>query len=102
MYSLRWFRQVEVYRRVAGVRKVQGGGKMPTDLTPINSQNVSAAGYDAKTKELEVEFGQLGQRYRYQSVPAEVYAALTASERPGQYFAKFIKGVYPYTKESNE
>jgi hypothetical protein len=61
----------------------------------IDSTSLASAGYDPKTRTLEVEF-RGGRVYRYLHVPPRVYRALLEAESAGRFLNKEIKGTYPY------
>ncbi len=60
---------------------------------PLESSVILAAGYEAGTHTLEVEFRN-HRIYRYLDVPAEDYQALRAAESPGAYFSAHIRNIY--------
>jgi hypothetical protein len=62
---------------------------------PVRSSNVRSVGYSPAERVLEIAFHS-GRLYRYESVPADVHAALMASPSKGGFVARFIKGRYPY------
>ena len=64
------------------------------DLTPIQSSNIQALGYDAATRVLGVRF-QSGAVWHYQDVPDFVYQMLCGADSCGREFARHVKGVYP-------
>ncbi len=60
--------------------------------TPIpDSTTIASAGYDPKRHELEIEFHDSGNIYRYFEVPPEEYAALLAAPSRGAYFNQMFK-----------
>ena len=65
----------------------------------VESSLIKEVAYDAVTKVLTVQLVDKTEKYLYKDVPAEVYAALMASESKGTYFVKNIKGKYEFTKE---
>ena len=64
---------------------------------PVTSSNISAIGYDPKTKLLEVVFHS-GRTYQYEGVPASVVDDLENASSIGKYFNENIKGVYHYSE----
>ncbi|GGH40671.1 KTSC domain-containing protein [Microbacterium album] len=62
--------------------------------TPLDSAAIAAAGYDADTAVLELQFTS-GEVYRYYAVPPSVYRALRSAESAGRYFTEHIRDVYP-------
>jgi hypothetical protein len=59
----------------------------------LKSKAVISAGYDESTRELELEF-RSGHVYRYENVPAAVYAWLLRIENKGGYVRRMIVGRY--------
>jgi hypothetical protein len=65
---------------------------------PINSSNLSRAGYDAKTKTLIVHFKN-GTAYQYAGIPKELYEGIFLNSSPGNFFREHIvKSGYGYKK----
>ena len=64
---------------------------------PVQSSTISSAGYSRKSRMLDIEF-RTGAVYRYQDVPASVYAAFTAAQSKGRYFGAEIRGKYVFEK----
>ena len=65
---------------------------------PMNSSNISRAGYDEESKTLEVQFNT-GMIYRYDGVPRVMYDEMFKSTSPGGYFRKWIiGGKYKFNK----
>lgn len=62
---------------------------------PLYSSNIEQAVYDGDASELIVTF-KSGDEYRYTGVPVEVYNGLKKARSAGEYFARQIKGLYPY------
>ncbi len=67
-------------------------------MTPCESSQVEAHGYDSISKTLAVKFVR-GSVYHYADVPQEVYEALKSAESVGKFFGKEIKGKYEFTKQ---
>jgi hypothetical protein len=71
-------------------------------MTPVKSSNIAEVGHDGAA--LYVRFkgkseGERGPLYRYRGVAAEHAPAMIASESPGSYFHRAIKGAhYPHEK----
>lgn len=61
-------------------------------MTPLQSSNIAAAGYDDATGELVVEF-KSGAQYAY-GAPREIYDGLVSALSPGQYFFRNVRDVY--------
>lgn len=67
---------------------------MPLTMTPVpGSSSIAAAGYDADTRTLEIEFTS-GQGYTYQNVPQDIYDGLISADSAGKFFHSQIKGMY--------
>lgn len=64
------------------------------EMTPLDSSNIAAAGYDEESRTLRVEF-RSGGTYDYPGVPKETYDGLIAAPSPGSYFHRAIKSFYP-------
>jgi hypothetical protein len=62
--------------------------------TPLKSTVLRAAGYDAGTAVLELEFTS-GDVYLYFAVPPSVHRALVEAESPGAYFNTNVSDKYP-------
>ena len=72
--------------------------KLPT-MTPVQSSNLAALGYDANG--LFVAFRN-GSTYRYPSVPREVYEGALEAPSVGSWFAGAIRGRYEGSKVNGE
>ena len=57
---------------------------------PLDSSVLGSAGYDAKTRVLEIEFHS-GAIYRYLEVPGEIFRRLLAAESKGRFFGANIR-----------
>jgi hypothetical protein len=51
--------------------------------TPVESTSIASIGYDPRRRELEIEFRERGDVYRYSDVAAEEHAELPAAESKG-------------------
>jgi hypothetical protein len=61
-------------------------------LTPVESSNVAAIGYDPASSELHVQF-KSGQTYRYFDVPPDVHADLQHPDvSVGGYVSGNVRG----------
>jgi KTSC domain len=63
----------------------------------VVSSNIRSIGYDADTRELEVEFTN-GTSYIYYDVPYKVHFEFLDAESHGEYFASHIKNSFSYKK----
>lgn len=69
------------------------------ELTPVNSTNLHAVGYDSATSQLWIQFKN-GTVYQYDGVTEAVYGSMMAGDC-GRYFAEIIKPqryTMPFTK----
>lgn len=57
----------------------------------VDSTSIRSIGYDARRHELELEFRESGETYRYFGVPAEEYAAFMTAESKGTYLNQVFK-----------
>jgi hypothetical protein len=57
----------------------------------LDSTTIASAGYDPQKHELEIEFQDSRDVYRYFEVPADEYAALLAAPSRGAYFNRIFK-----------
>ncbi|MER8186713.1 KTSC domain-containing protein [Kitasatospora sp. NPDC094015] len=65
------------------------------ERVPLESSWIRSAGYDPRTRELELETVS-GAVYRYLAVPAREWAALLAAPSHGRYVNLRIKPRYGY------
>ncbi len=64
-------------------------------LLPMESNMISAAGYDSERRYLLVLFNT-GKAYEYYEVPPEEYNGLMAAGSKGEYMREHILDQYPY------
>jgi KTSC domain len=57
----------------------------------VDSTSIVSIGYEPRRCELEIEFSQSGDVYRYFEVPAEEYAGFMAAESKGTYLNHMFK-----------
>jgi len=57
----------------------------------VDSSSIASIGYEAATRELEIEFRDSGDVYRYFDVPEEEYAAFLAADSRGTYLNQVFK-----------
>ena len=67
------------------------------ELTPVESSNIKAVGYDDATEELTVEFHN-GSQYRYSQVDREVFEQLVKAPSVGGYFSLNVKGIFDFKR----
>jgi len=67
------------------------------NMTPVESNQVAAIGYDAGTKTLAVTFTRGGALYQYPDVEPDVHAAFIGAESIGKFFGAHIKTL-PFKK----
>lgn len=65
-------------------------------MQSVNSSNIDSIGY--ASDELHIRFKRTNALYAYYGVPSSVYIELMNAPSHGKYFAKHIKGVYPYQR----
>ena len=68
-----------------------------TELTPVESSNIAAAGYDADALTLRVRFVS-GDEYVYIGVTEDVGQAFFEAESVGRYFNANIRHAYTFGK----
>jgi len=57
----------------------------------VDSTSIASIGYEPRRRELEVEFRQSGEVYRYFDVSSEEYAEFMAAESKGAYLNQVFK-----------
>jgi hypothetical protein len=57
----------------------------------VDSSSIASIGYKAATRELEIEFRESRDVYRYFDVPGEEYASFMAAESKGTYLNQVFK-----------
>lgn len=67
---------------------------------PVNSTNLTSAGYNLSARVLEIEFHS-GSVYRYRGVPLSAFEALMKAESKGRYFTRQIRGRYEFSRIAN-
>jgi hypothetical protein len=70
-------------------------------LTPVQSSQIHAIGYDAGSSTMRVQFkgaGGPGSVYDYTGVPGDVHAEFVKSESIGRFFGAKVKGAFEYRK----
>lgn len=71
---------------------------VPIAMTPVESNQVAAVGYDAARKTLAVTFTRgLGSIYHYPNVEPQVHTDFMAAESKGKFFDERIKSL-PFDK----
>lgn len=60
---------------------------------PVLSSNIKAIGYDAASKQLDVEFSS-GSVYRYSGVSPEAHASFISAPSIGSHFARQIRNQF--------
>lgn len=63
----------------------------------VVSSNIDMVGYADDSKTMFIRY-KSGISYSYSDVARDVYSALKAAESVGQFFHRFIKGKYTYTR----
>ncbi len=67
------------------------------NMTPVESNQVAAIGYDARTKNLVVILTRGGALYQYPDVEPDMHAAFIGAESIGKFFGAYIKTL-PFKK----
>ena len=70
---------------------------MTTTMTPVDSSNLTAVGYDAETQMLTIEFRD-GRKHAYTGVPPETHQMLMNAPSKGRFFHANIRNTYASTK----
>jgi len=60
------------------------------EMTPVDSSNVAAIGYDESAEEIHVEFLN-GRTYRYLGANPETYEELQSAPSVGSFINRMIK-----------
>ncbi len=72
------------------------------NLTPCESSQIAAFGYDPATQVLAIQFPGRGVKpgdiYHYADVPAETFEQMKAAESKGKFFGSTIRGRYAFEK----
>lgn len=77
---------------------------MDIELTPVESSQIHAIGYDEAQRKLAVQFkGKTGpgSLYHYDNVPPELHQEFMAADSKGRFFKEKIKPAteqYPFTR----
>ena len=58
---------------------------------PVDSMSIASIGYDPRRRELEIEFRETGDVYRYFGVSAAEHAEFMAAESKGTYLNQVFK-----------
>lgn len=67
-------------------------------MTPVTSSTVAVIGYDGASGVLLVRFHDGARMHSYRGVSLSVYRAFLDAPSKGQFFARNIKGHYPYAR----
>lgn len=71
---------------------------VPIAMTPVESHQIAAVGYDASRKTLAVTFTRgSGAVYHYPNVDTKVHTDFMAAESKGAFFGQHIKAL-PFQK----
>jgi hypothetical protein len=62
-------------------------------LTPVESSNIKAIGYDPNSRTLHVQFNS-GATHQYEDVSPDKHAALMAADSKGSHFHANIKNAH--------
>ena len=64
---------------------------------PIQASRARAAGYDVRTRTLEVEFAD-GSVYRYYGVPNHLHSRMMQVQSKGSFLNRYIRDSYPHSR----
>lgn len=79
-------------------KKIKAAAETETEVkTKLVSSNLAEMRYSKETQILKVFFKN-GTGYKYFPVPEEVHAQFGKAESAGQFFHKYIKGVFKFEK----
>jgi KTSC domain len=67
----------------------------------LESKMLKSAQYHEGRRALELEF-QSGERYLYLQLPPDCYQKFLEAESKGNYFARHIRGRFPFQQVSRE
>ena len=67
------------------------------ERTYVSSTNISEIGYDEKKETLEIKFLS-GSIYQYYNLQKNIYEELMRAGSKGQFFNRYIKNAYPYSR----
>lgn len=74
-------------------------------LTPVDSSQINAIGYDAASKTLAIQFkgysGKVGATYHYANVTPAQFAEFNKADSKGRWFGAHLKDAvkaHPYTR----
>ena len=73
---------------------------MNITMQAVKSSQIEAVGHNAATQTLAIRF-KGGSTYRYDNVPAQLFADMLAAESVGSFFYKHIKpraDLFPFKK----
>ena len=73
------------------------GAHVVTALTPVESSNIEAVGYDDATRSLTVKFKN-GTTFRYDDVEPEHYENMISADSVGSYFHKNVRNDHEATR----
>ena len=64
----------------------------------LNSSRIRSVEYNDSTEVLTIDFVK-GGKYKYFSVPENIYKGIISSKSPGNFFDSFIKPNYKYKND---
>lgn len=67
------------------------------DMTAVVSSQISAVGYDADSRKMEIRFAN-GALYQYDEVPKATYDGLMSADSIGRYHKDNVKYAFPYRR----
>lgn len=69
-------------------------GPEPLPLQAVASSDLEGVGYDPTLEILDVKFKKNGKTRRFFNVGNLIYQGLMSADRPGVYFARYIRNHY--------
>lgn len=73
-----------------------------TPLTPVQSSQIAAVGFDTVSSTLAVRFNGGGKTYLYRDVSPDLHKRFMASDSKGKFFASEIRGKFDFTAVETE
>ena len=67
----------------------------------VESSNINKIAFDIKSQTLQINF-KPDTTYEYKEIPYYIWEGLFSSPSKGQYFHKFIKNKFDFTKKETQ
>ena len=75
-------------------KKPDWTGPGDTEMIPVRSTAITAAGYDPRVRKMYIRFPS-GDVYDFCGVPRSVFDELIKAPSPGTYYYEHVRGRYP-------